>query len=88
MRALLMAICAVAYHDRGEWARETPKVRDDPRFKECVDQMPRGYFIPEFGELASDIPPPMPVVDHRTLLKSLPAPFIPPKPGVYYYLSV
>jgi hypothetical protein len=63
---------SVAYFDCGAFAAELPAIHSIRRFARCAALMPYGYFIPEFGRLAADPPPPLKSVDWKTVAFSLP----------------
>lgn len=62
----------VAYLDRSPFAAELPTIHSIRRFARCAALMPYGYFIPEFGRLAAEPPPPMKRVNWKTIAFSLP----------------
>jgi len=67
-----MVSISVAYLDCSTLAAELPTISSIRRFVQCVSLMPHGYFIPEFGRLAMDPPPPMQRVEWNAVAFSLP----------------
>jgi hypothetical protein len=62
----------VAYLDRSPFAAELSTIHSIHRFAQCAALMPHGYFIPEFGRLAAEPPPPMKRVEWKTVAFALP----------------